>query len=81
MKLTIVLLLFFTFQVSANGYAQRITIVKKNARLSDVFKSIEKQTGFLFFYDKSLIQKTDPIDVSVKDATLEQTLHICLKDQ
>ena len=81
MKLTIVLLLFFTFQVSANGYAQKITIVKKNVHLADIFKSIEKQTGFLFFYDRALIQKTDPIDVSIKDATLEQTFHACLKGQ
>ena len=81
MKLTIVLLLFFTFQVSAKSYAQKITIVKKNVHLADIFKSVEMQTGFLFFYDKALIQKTDPIDVSVKDATLEQALNACLKDQ
>jgi hypothetical protein len=81
MKLTIVFLLFFTFQVSANGYAQRITIVKKNVHLADVFKSIERQTGFLFIYDRALIQNTEPIDDSVKNATLEQTLHACLKDQ
>jgi len=82
MKLTIVLLLFFTFEVSANdGYAQKITIIKKNVHLAQIFKSIEKQTGLLFFYDKALIKKTEPIDVSIKDATLDQTLHVCLKDQ
>ncbi len=81
MKLTIALLLFFTFQVNANdGYAQKITIVKKNVRLAEIFKSIEDQTGFLFFYDKSLIQKTDPLDVIIKNATLDEALSVCLKD-
>lgn len=81
MKLTIVLLLFFTFQVSAKIHAQRITIVKNNIHLSEVFRDIEKQTGYLFFYDKALIKNTDPIDVSIKDATLSQALSSCLKGQ
>ena len=79
MKLTIALLLFFTFQVNAKTNAQRITIVKDNIHLSDVFKSIERQTGYLFFYDKSLINNTDPIDVSIRNATLVQALSDCLK--
>ena len=49
MKLTIALLLFFTFQVSAKPLAQRITIVKNNIHLSEVFKNIEQQTGYHFF--------------------------------
>jgi len=81
MKLTIALLLFFTFQVNAKSDAQRITIIKNNVHLSEVFKEIEHQTGFLFFYDKALIKNTDPIDISVTDATLSQALSACLKDQ
>jgi len=81
MKLTIVLLLFFTFQANAKSFAQTITIVKNNIHLSEVFRDIEKQTGYLFFYDKALIKNTDPIDVSIKDATLEQALSASLKGQ
>jgi TonB-linked SusC/RagA family outer membrane protein len=81
MKLTIAFLLFFTFQVSANGYAQKITIVKKNASLTEIFKAIERQTGFLFFYDKAVIQKAEPVDIAIKDATLDQALSACLKGQ
>ncbi|HET7114870.1 MAG TPA: SusC/RagA family TonB-linked outer membrane protein [Hanamia sp.] len=81
MKLTIALLLFFTFQVSAKSDAQKITIVKNNIHLSEVFRDIERQTGYLFFYDKALIKNTEPIDVSIKDATLEQALSTCLKGQ
>ena len=81
MKLTIALLLFFAFQVSAKSDAQVITIVKKNVHLVEIFKSIEQQTGYHFFYDKEVIQKTAPIDVALKDATLEQALVACLKGQ
>ena len=81
MKLTIALLLFFTFQVSAKTDAQKITIVKNNIHLSEVFRDIEKQTGYLFFYDRVVIKNTDPIDVSIKDATLSQALSQCLKGQ
>jgi len=81
MKLTIALLLFFTFRVSAKTNAQKITIVKDNIRLSEVFKDIEQQTGFHFFYDKNVIEKTDPIDVALKDVTLQQALQTCLSGQ
>lgn len=81
MKLTIVLMLFFTFQVTARSNAQRITIVRNNIHLSEVFQDIEQQTGFHFFYDKDLIQNTNPINVRLKEATLEQALLTCLKGQ
>src|SRR5690606_38479225 len=42
---------------------------------------IEQQTDYLFFYDKAVIQKTGPIDIDIKDATLEQVLSACLKDK
>jgi TonB-linked SusC/RagA family outer membrane protein len=81
MKLTIALLLFFTFQASANGYAQKITIVKTNVHLTEIFKSIEQQTSYHFFYDRVLLKNTYPIDIAVRSATLDQALLACLKGQ
>jgi len=81
MKLTMVFVLFFIFNVCAKGYTQRVTIIKKHAPLPDIFKAIEQQTGFLFFYDKGLIEKTHPIDIELRNATLDETLSYCLKDQ
>ena len=81
MKLTIALMLFFTIQVTAKGYTQKINIVKKHTPLADIFKAIEQQTGFLFFYDKSLVQKIGPVDITLTDATLEEALSACLKDR
>src|SRR5690606_17434936 len=80
MKLMIPLLFFFVFQLNANGYAQRVTIVKKDLSLAEAFRSIERQTGFFFFYDNDMIQKSGTIDVLIRNATVEQALSECLKD-
>ena len=80
-KLTLVLLFFFNLQVSANANAQEITIIKKNVRLTEIFATIEQQTSYLFFYDKDLIEKIAPIDIRLKNATLDQALSACLKNQ
>jgi hypothetical protein len=45
MKLTAFLVLLFCLQVSANGYAQRVTISEKNVSLVKVFREITRQTG------------------------------------
>jgi TonB-linked SusC/RagA family outer membrane protein len=81
MKLTIILLLFFTFQVTAKSHAQRITIVRNNIQLSQVFKDIEQQTGVHFFYDEDLIEKKAPVDVTIKDATIDEALAASLRGQ
>ncbi|MGN6803872.1 MAG: SusC/RagA family TonB-linked outer membrane protein, partial [Ginsengibacter sp.] len=81
MKLTIILMCFFTFQVSAKTDAQRITIVRNSIPLSDVFKHIEQQTGYHFFYDRLLLKNTHPVDIAIRSATLDQALSTCLKGQ
>jgi len=78
MKFKIILLLFFSFQVNAKLNAQKITIVKDNIHLSEVFKDIEQQSGYHFFFDKNVIQNTKPINITLKDATLDQALSACL---
>lgn len=80
MKLTMVLLMTFSLQLHAkDSKAQNITIVKKHAHLSEVFKNIENQTRYLFFYDRALVQGAGPVDIAIRDATLDQALHTILK--
>lgn len=81
MKLMIPLLFFFVFQLNASSYAQHVTIVKKNVSLAEAFRSIEKQTGFLFFYDKDMIRKSGTVDLFIRNATVEHALSECLKDK
>lgn len=81
MKLTIALLLFFTFQVTAKTHAQKVSIRGDKVRLETVFKDIEDQTGVHFFYDKDLIETTAPVDIKLNNVSLNQALTACLKGQ
>lgn len=81
MKFTALLLLTACLQVSANGYAQKLTLAENNAPLTKVFKKIEQQSGYHFWYNNALLQQAKKVDVNVKDASLQQVLDICFKDQ
>lgn len=79
------LLAFFMFvallQVKADGLAQRVTISVHNRPLKSVFKEIEKQTDYVFLYDKQLLSTSRPVSVSLKNMPVEEALRECLKDQ
>ncbi|MFT3701914.1 MAG: SusC/RagA family TonB-linked outer membrane protein [Agriterribacter sp.] len=81
MKLTAVLLIVGCLQVSAKGYAQFITLAKKNAALTDVFKAVKEQTSYSFFYNDKTLLKAKRLDVDFKQSTLEDVLQTCFKDQ
>lgn len=80
MKFTAILLLVACLQVSAKGYSQNITLSEKNASLQKIFKQIHKQTGYQFFYEDELLNQAGKIDISVKEASLDQVLDICFKN-
>jgi TonB-linked SusC/RagA family outer membrane protein len=81
MKLTVVLLLAVLIQVSAKTYSQNITLREKNISIKKVLVEIEKQSGYHFLYDNLDLPKADKINIEVKDATVEQALTECLKNQ
>src|SRR5437868_11293953 len=79
MKFLAFFLLVTSLAASARGYAQGITISQKNVSLQTVLKEIEKQSGYRFFYNESLLQQVNKISVDVKNATLPDALEACLK--
>jgi TonB-linked SusC/RagA family outer membrane protein len=79
MKLTIFLLTVGCLHLSAKSFSQRINLNETNAPLSSVIKSIEKQSGYKFFYDNRLVKPAGKVTVSLKEATLEQALLQVLK--
>ncbi|WP_158267054.1 SusC/RagA family TonB-linked outer membrane protein [Chitinophaga niastensis] len=81
MRLTTILLLAGILHVSAKGFSQKITLSQKNIPLSKVFAAIQQQSGLSMLYDNKLIRHSGNIDIDVKDATLENVLNECLKDQ
>ncbi len=81
MKLTAFLLLIFALHVSAKTYSQRVTYSGNNVSLEKVFEVIEKQTGYVVFYDYRQIQGARPVTVDVKDEPLTSFLDRCFKSQ
>jgi TonB-linked SusC/RagA family outer membrane protein len=79
-KLTIIFLIIAGMQVFAVGYAQQITLSGNNIRLTSVLSTIEKQSGYIFFYKGKSIKNTR-VSVQLKNATIEQALNQILKDQ
>ena len=80
MKLTPVLLLATFLQVSAMGTAQKVTLSERNASLQHIFKQINKQTGFQFFYEDELLDRSGKVDISIKNAELKEALEVCFKN-
>lgn len=81
MKLTTFILLVTLMQVSAAGFAQKITLNAHNVPLEQVFKDIRKQSGYDFIYTGKLISKANPVTIQLKDASIEDVLKECFADQ
>ena len=80
MKLIVLLLITTCLHVNAAVYGQGFTISKNNARLSTIFKEIEKQ-GYLFWYEEALLKNSKNVTIHVNNANLSQVLALCFKDQ
>lgn len=81
MKLVIVLMTTVFIQFSIAADAQKITLSAKNVPLEKIFKEIRIQTGYDFFCDLEILKNAKRVDIQLKEASLEQALHSCLRDQ
>jgi TonB-linked SusC/RagA family outer membrane protein len=79
------LLMFFMvagcLQVAGRGLAQSITLKENNASLESVLNSIKKQSGYVFFYNYRMLEKSKPVTVNVKGVSLTEALDACFKEQ
>jgi TonB-linked SusC/RagA family outer membrane protein len=81
MKLTVIMMVAVLTNVSAKTYSQVVTLHQKNASVEKVLRSIEKQTGYHFMYDKQDVSKASAINIEVAGVSLEQALDLAFKDQ
>src|SRR5947207_3422587 len=81
MKLTTIFLLAACLQLAARGYGQKITLSQSNVSLKAVFRAIEKQSDYQFFYKDRLLREARNISIKVTNASIEEVLAICLHDQ
>jgi TonB-dependent starch-binding outer membrane protein SusC len=79
MKLTSLLILFFTLNVSANGFGQeKINLRVKKTEIGGVLRSIEKQTTYRFLYNDKLEDIREKVSLNVKEASLPDVLSLLL---
>lgn len=71
-----VLVLAFVL-LSANSFAQKVTIDVKDASMESVFQAIKKQTNYVFVYDSESL-KDRRINLKVQNASVEEILKKCL---
>jgi len=74
MKLTSVLVVALTFQVSAAVSSQTITLSGKNVPFKKVISVIKNQTDYVFFYDMAILKEVKPISIDVVDVPVEKVL-------
>ena len=79
-KLTFIILTTVILQVSASGYAQ-ITLRETNAPLEQIIQKIRKQAGYDLFYNSGMLKRARPVTISVKNASVQEVLELCFKDQ
>lgn len=81
MKMTAFLMIAFCLQVSAESYSQKITISENNVSLTKVLSEIEKQSGYVFWYESNLLEKNARVSVSLKNADIKEAMNACLANQ
>jgi len=80
-KLTALLLIATLLQVNAVSKAQTVTLIESKAKLSKLFNSIKKQTGFNILIATDQLNKAKPIDVNIKNMDLSTALSQILQNQ
>ncbi len=81
MKLTAIMLFIGLLHVSAKTYSQRITLKEKDAPLQKIFKEIERQSGYQFFFADSDLKLAKNVTVNAENADMTQVLNLCFAGQ
>ncbi len=81
MKLVTVFLFIACLNVTAGVYSQKVTLSKESVSLTQVFKEIKRQTGYTFVYRELLLQNAKKVSLNVNNASVEEVLDLCFKDQ
>ncbi len=79
MKIVLLIVFVACMQVSAAVYSQKITLKQDDITLKQVFKEINKQTGYNVFWSPKTINGSQKIKANFTDAPLEDVLKSALK--
>ncbi|MEL1241205.1 SusC/RagA family TonB-linked outer membrane protein [Flavobacterium flavipallidum] len=78
--LFLLLFLFFASNVMAQS-SKTVTITGNNLTLQNVFSSITKQTGYVFFYNMKILENAKPVNVNIKKKPISEALNLVLQGQ
>lgn len=67
--------------LAMDGFSQTVTIKRKNAPLTEIFREVRQQTGFDFFYQQDWLKNTKNVSVDVKNEPLNAVLDKCFQEQ
>ena len=76
-----ILLFIGCLQVSTRVFAQTISLSEKNTPLQKVFKHIEQQSGYVFFFDYAWLAKARPVTLVIKNIPLKTALDLVFSNQ
>jgi TonB-linked SusC/RagA family outer membrane protein len=75
------LTLFNPAKTKAENNRGGITIRQQNAPIEKVFQSIEKQSGYRFFYNETLLLGAGKVTINLQNVTLQEALDACFHNQ
>ncbi|WP_158275338.1 SusC/RagA family TonB-linked outer membrane protein [Pedobacter sp. HMWF019] len=78
MKLTTLVLFAAILHVSAASLAQKVTLKRNHIPIKEVFREIEKQTGYNILWQTGQFNPAAYINVNFNGASLEQVMRQCL---
>ena len=81
MKLTSILLLGACLQLSARVHSQTVSFSGKNVPLETIFSAVEKQTGYVFFFDEAILKDARPVTIRAENYSLPLFLNAVLNGQ
>lgn len=81
MKLTTILLTAAFLNVSAKGLSQNITFSGNNVSLERVFQELKKQTGYVFFYNATVLEGTKPISIEAENVPFDEFMRDIFQGQ
>src|SRR5690606_37374148 len=79
MKLTVILVVLAVTQLFAKGYSQDINLDVRDMPLEAVFSLIERQSGYVFFYDNQLV-KDRRLTIKVEKSSIDEILNNSFKN-
>ena len=81
MKRTALTVLVSLTLLSIQVNAQHVNFSGNPVQLESFFSSVSKQTGYVFFYNTTLLGNIPPLNIQLKNVSLDSAMRLVLKNQ